>query len=135
MNGKSTIIMIETLKLYFPFVAKAATDYEEVSFDELIITLDNGERLLYDNSLHSITNLSKNPNDMNEKEFAREFGMRLNKLMIGKGVTQQELALSIGVNQGTISRYLNGKKLPSFYKIYKIAECLGCSVDELTYSK
>lgn len=48
-----------------------------------------------------------------------------------KGWTQTELAERVGVNQIQVSRWENGKHLPTLEQFVYIAEALKCSLDEL----
>jgi transcriptional regulator with XRE-family HTH domain len=50
-----------------------------------------------------------------------------------EGISQCELSERTGITQPSISDYMNGKKLPSFYTVDKIAKALGCSVDAFRY--
>ena len=46
-------------------------------------------------------------------------------------MSQKELALAVGCGQPLISQYISGAKTPSLGMCVKIADALGCSVDEL----
>lgn len=48
-----------------------------------------------------------------------------------KGITQRELAEKIGVNEVSISRYVNGERIPKVTTGIQIAQALGCSVEDL----
>lgn len=48
-----------------------------------------------------------------------------------KGWTQTELAERVGVNQIQVSRWENGKHLPTLEQFVCIADALNCSLDEL----
>jgi transcriptional regulator with XRE-family HTH domain len=61
-------------------------------------------------------------------------------MIIGKNIaakrkerewTQKELAEKVGVNQIQISRWENGKHLPTIEQFVSIADALNCSLDEL----
>ena len=56
---------------------------------------------------------------------------RLKEVLEEKNMTQKELAIRIGVTEGTISRYVNHKRRISFKNIYIIARCLGIELIEL----
>ena len=45
--------------------------------------------------------------------------------------TQLELARKIGVDRSTIAKWETGKSMPRAKMLPKLAECLGCTVDEL----
>ena len=48
-----------------------------------------------------------------------------------KGWTPAQLAALIGANQIQVSRWENGKHLPTVEQFVNIAAVLGCSLDEL----
>lgn len=48
-----------------------------------------------------------------------------------RGMTQNELAEQIDVKQCMVSKYENGKKLPSVDKLIQLANTLDCSMDML----
>ena len=48
-----------------------------------------------------------------------------------KGWTQTELAERVGVNQIQVSRWENGKHLPTIEQFVSIAAAFNCSLDEL----
>ncbi len=47
------------------------------------------------------------------------------------GITQEQLAKLVGVTQGTVAQWENGLTHPAFDKIPKVAQVLGCTVEEL----
>lgn len=58
-------------------------------------------------------------------------GERIKQLRISKGITQAELAESIGTTKGVISRYEQGKRELRFAQAQGIANFLGVSVFDL----
>lgn len=46
-------------------------------------------------------------------------------------ITQEELALSIGVTKAAVSYWDNGKRMPSIENLLRLAKMFGCSVEEL----
>ena len=63
--------------------------------------------------------------------FQKRFGMRLCAARMKKGVTQQQLAQTIGVTTSCISMYEHGRRQPSFEVAYKISSALGIPMDTL----
>ena len=53
------------------------------------------------------------------------------KLREKAGITQKKLADLLGVNQSTVAMWETGENVPRTNKLPKIAEILGCSVDDL----
>lgn len=60
--------------------------------------------------------------------------MTFRELLKKKNVTQEELAVSIGVAQSTISSWSNGITYPRTRNLKKIAKTLGVSVKTLVES-
>lgn len=50
---------------------------------------------------------------------------------IKKGLTQEALALEIGITQGAVWQWENGRSTPATSKLKEIASCLSCTVDDL----
>lgn len=67
---------------------------------------------------------------MDEIEMLEVFSNNLKKLMKENDIDQKKLACNIGVTQSTISRYLNGQRLPSVYMLLRLSEELCCSMDD-----
>lgn len=126
--------LFENFKMYYPSLAKKTVRYEEVGSFELLAELNDGDILSYDDLNRSYRLLPKDSSNLTEEECLREFGIRLRKLMIRKGVSQEELSDRTGITQAMLSRYITGKASPSFYRIDKIAKALGCSIDEFRYT-
>lgn len=57
--------------------------------------------------------------------------MRLKEKRIQKDMTQDELALKMGVGQNTVSQWETGERTPKADKLPALAKILGCTVDEL----
>ncbi len=57
--------------------------------------------------------------------------MNLKEIRIKKGITQEELAKRLGINQNNISRYETNERTPNLYLAKEIASALDCTVDEL----
>lgn len=125
--------VLTNFKLNFPYLYKEAASYEEINGYDIIVTLKNGASIVYDDVDKSFRNLPKDSNSMTESECRREFGIRLEKIMNRKRITQEELSYKTGISQGMISNYITGRNSPSFYNVDKIAKALGCSVDEFRY--
>ena len=56
---------------------------------------------------------------------------RIHNIRIQKGMTQEQLAHLVGIKQPTLSSIESGKKSPSLDTATKIANALGCTVDDL----
>lgn len=125
--------IIDSLLAYYPFLAEKAVSFVQTSPFDLIIKMEDGSSVLYDDSSKSFRTLPRDSKNMSERESKIEFGFRLRTVMERKGISQLVLSEMTGISQPILSNYLNGKNSPSFYKVDIIAKALGCSIDELTY--
>jgi DNA-binding Xre family transcriptional regulator len=88
---------------------------------------------LYDDVTRSYRKLPTDSDELTEDECRREFGIRLNKILIRKNITQIELSEMTGINRSILNGYITGKHSPSFYNVDRIAKALDCSVDDFRY--
>lgn len=68
---------------------------------------------------------------MTEVEWLDIFSVNLIDMLKEQGYSQEELAYETNLSQGTISKYINKKQMPSLKAIINIAYALECSIDEL----
>ena len=125
--------LLNNFKMNFSVTAEKAIEYREINDQELLVTLNDGSSILYDDMERAIRNLPKDRRNMSERECRHEFAFRLNKLMARKRMTQIQLSELTGISQPRLSNYLNGTNTPSLYAIDKLAKALGCSADEIRY--
>ena len=123
------------LNLYYPFLSEKMISCEKIGPYELIIKTSDGATTLYDDINHSIRRLPKDSNNMTEQEVTIEFQQRLLRMMLRRNISQSELSRLTSISQSTISSYLTGRALPSFYNLDKIAKALKCSIDEFRYTE
>ena len=55
----------------------------------------------------------------------------LKNLIKGKGLTQTDVAVKLGVHQTLVSQWCHGKSNPSIFDAEKLAALLGVSVEEI----
>lgn len=60
-----------------------------------------------------------------------KFTMNLKKLMIEREMTAADIARKTGMTQATLSRYINGKRIPKINSVIKIAKALNVSIELL----
>lgn len=66
------------------------------------------------------------------RSFEERVGRNLNRILYDKKVSQAELARVAGVSDMTISKMMNGIRVPSAEKMTIIEKYLGISHEELT---
>ena len=57
--------------------------------------------------------------------------MRIRELMEARGILCVQFADAMGVSPSAVNKWVYGKAYPSADKLPKLAELLGCSIDEL----
>lgn len=68
---------------------------------------------------------------MTAKEYAKIVASNLRRLAFAKEKTQIEMAKDLGVNQSTISNWMNGTRTPKMDKIDQMCEYFGCSRNDI----
>ena len=58
-------------------------------------------------------------------------GERISALLQDRGMTQRELAEKVGTTEASVSRYLKNGRMPKADVLWKIAQALGVTTDEL----
>lgn len=58
-------------------------------------------------------------------------GKNIRSRMLKEGILQNRLAQRTGLTDVTLSRYVNGKRQPTVYALYRISWALGCTMDDL----
>ena len=64
-----------------------------------------------------------------EKDMAKEMGIRLNMLRVRRGYSQAELADALNCTQAFVSEWQCGKKLISTKYLFRISKLFGVSLD------
>ncbi len=59
----------------------------------------------------------------------------IKKLRVARGLTQAQLAERVGTARSTVAKWETGASMPRIAVLCRLAEVLGCSVDELLTEK
>lgn len=68
---------------------------------------------------------------MKKRRLLIQLGYRIREIRRAKGITQVELANSIGKDQQSIQRLEAGNINPSYYYLWEVAQGLGVEIEEL----
>ena len=126
--------LLRNFEMIDPSSAARMVSYEMPDKFSLLITLDDGRKMLYDDLIDSTRYLNLDPDSMTEEEIMNEFRHRLRHAMSIRGFNQIRLSEETGIPVSMISRYLTGDNIPSILKVIQIAKALKCSLDELWYT-
>lgn len=127
-------MLIDNFRIYYPTenVNGMKFEYDEhFNPHELIIHFPDGTTKVYDDMNKSIRVIYTDRTNISEDAWRREFVRRIKILMLRHSMTQEELANRLGISQPTLSGYLTGRNMPSFYFVTKLAKVLDCSPNDL----
>lgn len=130
--------LLEQFELYYPSIYERAVDWWASGRLSITIKLDDDSMFEYDSLDNSIRQVYFNDSGIDETIIRKTFGNNLQKMLPFSGMNQQELADKVEVSRVMLSKYIRGKSVPSVIVARKIANALGCTVDELfddTYIK
>lgn len=116
-------------------MAEHVVEYYHFDYLRIIVTLDDGNRYLFDNGTRALRRLPTAKEMDNEKIHRREFAYVLREEMIHRGFNQKRLSEATGISQGMISKYYLGKASPTVFNLRQIAKALGCTIDDLVNPK
>lgn len=70
---------------------------------------------------------------MSELDWLEDFSDCLKDMMRKRDISGRKLAREIGVSHSTISRYMDGKLIPSSVTLFNIANVLECRITDLCF--
>lgn len=137
MKKENDSIFEEAL-MYYPFLDKDLVEWYPYKDDgfSIVLSYKDGSKVFYDSILKGVRQFNAgNTSDsyIDEETWRREVGFNIHRAMLKYGVNQFELSDRADISQGTISKYTDGLMTPSSYKLSRIADALGCDIEELTF--
>ena len=120
-----------------PFIEDRIVRWYPTDEYEITAEMKDGSAYRYDGIARTFRRASSSDGlverPKNEEEWRMAFARKLYRKMLICGFDQSELAWEAGVSEGMLSNAINGYSSPSIYKVLKIADALGCTVDDLIY--
>lgn len=124
-----------------PHLAEQAIGWYPSGRHQIVIQYPDGRRDVYNsilsNSIHRKRLRTiydpKKPvryTDIDSNDWAVLFGVRLRDKLMARRMDQETLSEITGISRVSISKYINGKAVPSLYNVELIARALGCSLEE-----
>ena len=126
--------MLDDFERRFVFESNPVVMWEPISDYEILVTLKDGMKFVYNNVTQAAQNMSIRERPgyvMKDDVIRREFGRRLYIHMKLAGMIQEDLADAAGISTVSISNYLNGYSSPTVVTAYKLAHALGVELREL----
>lgn len=117
----------------YPSLYQKTKRWSPTGTSSMIIQLYNGDGYLYD-MLEGLTyrvKIIRDPMKLTEDEWKRGFSFNLKRLLKSKHIKQKCLADSLGLREGTVSRYIKGSSVPNSYILHRIELILRCSQEDL----
>lgn len=130
-RNSNTFRLFEHYEHYDPPASERTVDEKYIGDFETIFILEDGSRILFDEMTKS-TRIIIPAIDESDDIWLKEFSRKIKKKMKFKRITQIELADNIGISRLTVSRYVNGQRVPDYLTLKKISKVLNCPLDEIT---
>ena len=73
--------LINRVEMYYPFITSSAEEYIQISPTELVVHLDDGATILYDDVDQTFRQLPRDRDHMTEEQCRYEFSLRLRRMM------------------------------------------------------
>lgn len=122
-----------------PWAAKMVRKCWLSDYMELTAELTDGSAIKYDGVLQafrwaaSLDELTAIINPQSEAAWRQQFGLRLWRMLLIKGMSQLDLSIDTDISTGSIAQYTNGNVTPNTYNVIKIAKTLGCTPEEFAH--
>lgn len=124
--------LLEMFKRNNEIYRNRIVDYRFLNDNEILVRLDDGTQILYDYILNGKRYI-KYKGKLTDEENKKEFRFRLRAMILHSGISQKDFAERIGITEVSLSRYLNGQRIPTFVILKKMANVLHCKVDDFYF--
>ena len=135
INVKYYLEMLDRFKQLFPWWADRITNCRPKNLNSIRVTLEDGELIDYNFNTDSMRRVSAIDRsivkEISDDDYRNIFATNLAEIMKTRGFSQTELAAQTGLSTAIISKYLNGKAIPTIANLSRIAIVLDCHYDEL----
>lgn len=127
--------VLQAFKDRYPDFAKDVVDWYPIGQMEIAVKNSKGDKHIYNminQTFAALKTRKTSDTYLDEDEWSKEFSYKLNKKMRMIGINQEGLSDLTGISRVSISKYMNGKAIPSVYNLEKIAWALECPISEFT---
>lgn len=134
INVKHWNNIIETFEKRYQHIVPEIKDWYPSGRDEITVVLNNGTKLVYDHFNDKLRNTyvpDRGSSNCSEDDWTKEFSLRLKNIMKDRRISGDQLSNTTGISKVSISKYLNGKAIPSVYNAKLIAKALDCPMYDL----
>lgn len=125
----------ELFLMYYPGKERTITDQINIGDNEYMFYINDGRRVRFDAVEHTMSYIKYKDNLTYEELdtiWINEFSRKLKKKLKLNRFTQKDFANEIGVTERTIHNYINGKSIPDYLILRRIARILDCTIEDLT---
>lgn len=123
--------ILDRFGTYYPDLYAQAVDWWPSG--RLSITVKMGDGMLFEfNAVdHTIRRVRSDDYKKNADILRKEIGHNLQKVILSRGISQNEIAERTGLTPAMLSRYIHGTSMPGIDKVYSLASVLGCRVIDI----
>lgn len=127
--------VLKSFKMHYPELYEQMVDWHPSAHLQIAIKLNNGKYITYD-LIDDLIGTTYDPyastDRLDEDMWKDNFAKRLTNRMRTGCISQSILSDLTGISMVTLSKYMNGRAIPSGYNLDRIARALKCSIAELT---
>lgn len=126
--------ILAEFKKYNPYISDKIVDWYPSGQMEITVKLSDGMKIAYDyisKSCHYIDGDCEIAYELDEDLYIDELARRIRKKLRLRGMSQEDLAAEANISRVSLSRYMNGRAMPSVYIVAKLARALRCSLTDL----
>lgn len=108
--------------------------WEPSGKSEIVVYYADGVRVRYDSMSKSVYSVHPRKTDnrfVDDEIYIQRFSWKLRAVMNGCGLSREEISERTGISKSALSSYATGRKVPGALNIYKLANVLNCSVEDL----
>lgn len=130
--------LIRDFEDHYPSLVEQMVDWYPSGRMEITILIDDGRRLTYNGSMHTLR-VIHDPHDdseyIDDEKWRKEFSAQFRRKLSTTNLTQEDISELTGISKVMLSKYRQGKATPSGTNLCKLARALECTVSELAEFK
>lgn len=123
----------ESYLAVYPWSDATIEEWNELNDWTVIATMRNGRSYLYDDISRHLREVIpiRDGLDLTDEEWSMGFAQRLQNQIYRSRTTQGRLADAVGITDTMMSRYITGRAIPRAQIVYRMAQALDCTVDDI----
>lgn len=134
MNDKFYERIYREYELYYGSDRFKVLRWEPFGKYGIIVYQEGGYKSYYDSLTNTVYNVRQRTDDsdfISDDVYAKRFAWKFRTAVYASGLSREDICDLAGISNGSLSNYMNGKKMPTIVNICKLAKILKCPVQDL----